>query len=384
MKIGIDAHGVGGHSLGPGNETYFQNLIGALLDLDGSNEYHVFVNHPEAMAETVRGHANARLVSLWPRSQWIQRPLSLPLYATTHGLDLVHVPFIQPMPLRARTVLTVHDANFELFPDDFTRLTRWRLKTFVPWSIRLADLVFTVSEFGRANLERIYDLPPGKVVVTYNAPDHRASVDQETGRTLEGLGIRPPFVLFVGALQPKKNLARLVRAFDAVVDRCGLPHQLVLAGKWGWGNVDLEAALAETRHRDRIRLTGYLTDEEVVRCMRAAEVFAFPSLYECFGIPPMEAQRLGTPCLVANTTCFPEIYRDSALACDPHSVESVSVALESLLLDPALRRTLTERGLRRSADFAWARTARIALAAYHRVCGLPEPALRGMEASCVR
>lgn len=384
MRIGIDAHGVGGHSLGPGNETYFQNLIGALLDLDRRNEYHIFVNNPEAMARTVEGHANARLVSLWPHSQWIQRPFSLPLYAMRHGLDLVHVPFIQPVPMRTRTVLTVHDANYELFPEDFTAATRWKLKTFVPWSIRRADAVFTVSEFGKKSIESIYRLPPGKVVVTYNAPDHRPLADEASGRTLAELGIAAPFVLFIGAIQPKKNLARLVRGFDRLLDRRDLPHQLVIGGKWGWGNSELESALGSMRHRDRVLLTGYLEDAEVARCMRAAEVFAFPSLYECFGIPPMEAQRLGTPCLISNTTCFPEIYRDSALMCDPTSVDAICDGLERILLDTGLRDELRARGLRRSASFTWENTARTALAVYHRVCGLPSPATEAREETCAR
>jgi glycosyltransferase involved in cell wall biosynthesis len=223
-------------------------------------------------------------------------------------------------------------------------------------------------------------VPPGKVVVTYNAPDHRAASDSAPGRALAELGIRPPFVLFAGAIQPKKNVARLVRAFDALLDRRDVPHQLVLAGRWGWGNSDLEAALAGMRHRERVHLTGYLSDAELAGAMRAAEAFAFPSLYECFGIPPMEAQRLGTPCLISNSTCFPEIYGDSALMCDPHSVDSISEALERMLLDAGLRSELRERGLRRSAQFTWKNSARIALAAYYRVCRQPAPGAE--EAIC--
>src|SRR4051794_38572529 len=106
MKIGIDAHGVGGHSLGAGNETYFGNLVAELLELDAEHEYHVFVNHPEALASVVGHHPNVRLVSLKPHSQWLQRPVSLPLYARRHRLDLVHVPFIRPAFSGAKTVIT--------------------------------------------------------------------------------------------------------------------------------------------------------------------------------------------------------------------------------------------------------------------------------------
>ena len=382
MKIGIDAHGVGGHSLGPGNETYFQNLIGALLDIDPENEYHVFVNHPEAMEETVAGHKNVRLAPLWPHSQWIQRPVSVPLYAQRHNLDLVHVPFIRPPLLRARSVLTVHDVNFEIYPQDFTLPARWRLKAFVGSSIRKADAIFTVSEFGRQQIHSVYGVPLDKITVTYNAADHlRFDAPQPADRTPEQLGLPPRYLFFVGAIQPKKNLARLVRAFDKLVSTGDVPHYLLIAGKWGWGNDDLTAALNDITHRDRVRLMGYLSKGELAETMRRAEAFTFPSLYECFGIPPMEAQLAGIPAIVSDTTCFPEIYQDSVLYCDPENTDSIEHALRALVLDSNLRNQLTVKGAERASKFTWRRTATVALRAYHNVCGMPE-AIAGEKLSC--
>jgi glycosyltransferase involved in cell wall biosynthesis len=373
MKIGIDAHGVGGHSLGPGNETYFQNLIGALLDIDTENEYHIFVNHPEAMQETIAGHANARLASLWPHSQWIQRPVSVPMYAERHGLDLVHVPFIRPPFLRAKSVLTVHDVNFEIYPQDFTLPARWRLKAFVGSSIRKADAIFTVSEYGRQQIHTVYGVPLEKISVTYNAADHlRFDGHKPTDRTPEQLDLPSRYLFFVGAIQPKKNLARLVRAFDNLVATTDIPHHLLIAGKWGWGNDDLTAALNEIRRRDRVRLMGYLSKGELVETMRRAEAFTFPSLYECFGIPPMEAQLAGIPALVSDTTCFPEIYQDSVLYCDPENIGSIESALRTLVTDSELRQRLTVKGASRARNFTWRRTASVALRAYRNVHGQDE------------
>ncbi|MBC8165298.1 MAG: glycosyltransferase family 4 protein [Bryobacteraceae bacterium] len=368
MKIGIDAHGVGGHSLGPGNETYFQNLIGALLDIDSQNEYHIFVNHPESMENTVAGHSNARLAPLWPHSQWIQRPVSVPLYATRHNLDLVHVPFIRPPFMRAKTVLTVHDVNFEIYPQDFTLPVRWRLKTFVGSSIRKADVIFTVSEFGRQQIHSVYGVPLEKIIVTYNAADHlRFDGSKPTDRTAQHLALPQRFLFFVGAIQPKKNLARLVRAFDRLISKSDIPHHLLIAGKWGWGNDDLSAALDQVIHRDRVRLLGYLTPGELVTTMRLADAFTFPSLYECFGIPPMEAQLAGIPALVSDTTCFPEIYRDSVLYCDPENVDSIEAALRTLVSNPTLREELAVKGLAQARKFTWKRSAAVALNAYKDV-----------------
>ena len=382
MRIGIDAHGVGGYSLGPGNETYFQNLIGALLDIDSENEYHVFVNHPEAMEQTVAGHTNVRLVPLWPHSQWIQRPLSLPLYSYRHRLDLVHVPFIRPPFLQARCVLTVHDINFEVYPQDFAVPARWRLKAFVGSSIRKADAIFTVSDYGRQQIHDIYGVPLEKITVTYNAADHLRFEGHQAGdRTPDQLGLPERFLFFVGAIQPKKNLARLVRAFDKLISSTETPHHLLIAGKWGWGNDDLTAALNGITHRDRIRLMGYLTKGELVETMRRADAFTFPSLYECFGIPPMEAQLAGIPALVSDTTCFPEIYEDSVLYCDPENLDSIESALRMLVSDSKLRNELTVKGLQRARNFTWRRTAMVALNAYQNVCGEPK-AVAEEKVSC--
>ncbi len=383
MKIGIDAHGIGGHSFAPGNETYFGNLIRELLAIDSENEYHIFVNHPAAMAATVQGRANARLVALKPRSQWIQRPFSLPVYARTHGLDLVHVPFCRPPFTGAKTVVTVHDANFELFPQDFTTIERWRLKLLVPGSCRQADLIFTVSEYAKAELCRLYNLPPQKVVVTYNAADHfldRAAAAAASNQSAGPARFAQPYVFFVGMIAPKKNLVRLVKAFDSIKSRRGLPHQLVIAGKWGWKNEELTAVLPSLRHRESIHFPGYLTPVELDRFLRRADAFVFPSLYEAFGIPPMEAQAFGVPVLVSDTTCFPEIYGNSAAYCDPYSVDSIAAALESLLLDPAKRSELIALGKKRVSQFRWNRTARVALAGYQslfRKDRQPAPELAG-------
>jgi glycosyltransferase involved in cell wall biosynthesis len=371
MKIGIDAHGVGGHSLGAGNETYFGNLIPELLELDQEHEYHCFVNHPAALASVVQKYSNVRVVSLRPHTQWLQRPFSLPLYARRHALDLVHVPFIRPPFSGAKTVITVHDANYEFYPQDFRMLERLRMKTLVPPSCRRADLIFTVSEFTKCELVATYGIPPEKVVVTYNAASHfgdRARLPG--GQLVRTFDLPKPFVLFVGTIQPKKNLARLVAAFDRVKRRTSLPHHLVVAGPWGWRNSELNQTLEKLQYRDQIHFPGYVNAAEVRSLMRNAELFVFPSLYESFGIPPLEAQAVGTPVLVSNTTCFPEIYADSAAYCDPYHIDDMADQMQRLLRDSALRAGLVRRGLAQSRRYSWRKTAEIVLAAYNNVLGI--------------
>jgi glycosyltransferase involved in cell wall biosynthesis len=365
MRIGIDAHGVGGHSLGLGNETYFRNLIASLLAIDHRNEYHIFINHPEAMGEIVREHANARLVSLFPRSQWVQRPLSIPIYASQHKLDIVHVAFIRPPFTRTKTVITVHDASYELRPKDYRWLDRWRMKLLVPGSCRRADLIFTVSEHARREINEWYGIPLEKIVVTPNAADHvkqRANGVEENPPQREDLPT--PYILFLGLIQPRKNLVRLVEAFDRFKSRLTLPHHLVIAGKRGWGNGELKRTLDRLKHRDHIHFAGYVPLTKIDKVMRDADLFVFPSLYESFAIPPMEAQRQAVPALVANNTCFPEIYGDSVIYCDPFSVDSIADGIARGLQDSALRAELVERGFAKVREFSWMKSAQIALDAY--------------------
>ena len=182
--------------------------------------------------------------------------------------------------LRAKSVLTVHDVNFEIYPQDFTLPARWRLKAFVGSSIRKADAIFTVSEYGRQQIHSVYGVPLEKITVTYNAADHlRFDGHKPTDRTPEQLNLPPRYLFFVGAIQPKKNLARLVRAFDKLVSTGDVPHHLLIAGKWGWGNDDLTAALNQITHRDRVRLMGYLSKGELVETMRRAGSIHVPIAY---------------------------------------------------------------------------------------------------------
>jgi glycosyltransferase involved in cell wall biosynthesis len=370
MKIGIDAHGVGGHSLGAGNETYFGNLVAALLQIDRDHEYHIFVNNPSCLVKAVENYPNARLVSLKPHTQWIQRPISLPLYARRHNLDLIHVPFIRPPFIASKTVLTVHDANYEFYPQDFTTVERLRMKLLIPSSCRRADMIFTVSEFTKRELIQLYGIRPERIVVTYNAADHFGGTARLLGQSLVRMVELPkPFVLFVGTIQPKKNIARLVEAFDRVKARTNLPHHLVIGGPWGWRNAELNQTLKTLAYRDYIHFPGYLGAAEVRAVMSQADLFVFPSLYESFGIPPLEAQRLRIPVLVSNTTCFPEIYGDSAAYCDPYSVADIADGIQAMLSDAELRAEYTSRGASRCQRYSWRKTAEVVLATYNRVLG---------------
>jgi glycosyltransferase involved in cell wall biosynthesis len=377
MRIGIDAHGAGGHSFGLGNETYSLNLIRGLLDIDQENEYHVFVDHPEHARHRLGDRPNLKLVTFAVRSQWFQRPISLPLYAHRHRLDVLHVPFVRPFFTDTRVVITVHDASYELMPGVYRRSESLRMKMLVPWSCGRADLVFTVSEYARTQIHECYSVPLEKIVVTYNAADHMSEARRRLPQS-SGFDLPRPYLLYCGLIQPRKNIVRLVEAFDRFKTRTGLPHELVLAGKMGWHSEPLQRALVGLKHRDAIRFLGYVANPmPLAPLISGAEAFVFPSLFESFAIPVLEAQVMGVPALVADGSCFPEVFGDSVAYCDPLSVESIATAIERLVRDPALRAELSRRGTERATRYSWRCSAEVALEAYSHLAGGDPVALAG-------
>jgi glycosyltransferase involved in cell wall biosynthesis len=250
-----------------------------------------------------------------------------------------------------------------MYPDLYRRSETLRMKALVPWSCRRADLIFTVSEYARQQIHDCYGIPLEKIVVTFNAADHMAEARNGSYGSHE-FDLRKPYLLYCGLIQPRKNIVRLVEAFDLFKRRTGLPHELVLAGKMGWHSEELQRRLASLQCRDSIRLLGYIGNPSLAPVMAGAELFVFPSIFESFGIPVLESQIIGVPALVAQGSCFPEIFGDSTYYCDPLSIESIATAMETLIKDAPLRAELSRRGVQRAQKYTWKNSARIALQAY--------------------
>jgi glycosyltransferase involved in cell wall biosynthesis len=213
---------------------------------------------------------------------------------------------------------------------------------------------------------KTYHIDEQKISVTYNSGEHLLKQCHES--SLGSLQDWPePFIFYVGLIQPRKNLPRLIKAFDRMISHTNLPHHLVLGGKWGWKNQELIDALNRSKYRARIHFKGYLPDRTVRSAMAKADLFVFPSLFEGFGIPPMEAQSCGTPALVSNSTCFPEIYGDSVQYCDPKNIESICQNMTRILTDKSLQASLIEAGFKRLSYFRWKAAAQTVLEQYRKI-----------------
>jgi glycosyltransferase involved in cell wall biosynthesis len=370
VHIAIDAHSVGTGLAG--NETYAANLVEALAEIDRENSYTVYVTREEAARRFGGRWANVGVRRTMPHTPLVRIPLTLSAELRRRPVDLLHVQYTAPPLAPCPVVATIHDLSFEHIPETFKRRSRVQLRLTVRATARRAAHVIAPSEHTRRDLVETYGLDPARVtaIPLAVAPRFRPVADAgEVERVKKHHGIAGEYVLAVGSIQPRKNLARLVRAYSALRrgrGRSNLP-QLVLVGKQAWLYGDTLTAIEEEGLGDSVVLTGYVSEGDLPALYTGALCFAYPSFYEGFGLPPLEAMSCGAPVLTGNLTSLPEVVGDAGLMVDPFDGGAIASALARLIDDDALRASLRERGLRRARSFDWRDTARMTLQVYRRV-----------------
>ncbi len=371
-RIGIDAHMAGSRETG--NETYVLNLLRTLPKVDAERrfEYEATVLAAGMTLRSLVQETNTRIVRVRPALSLVRIPASMPLVAMRDRLSLLHMTYVVPPLCPCPTVVTVHDIAFRLHPDYFPPRLRLMLSMLVPFSMRRADRVITVSNSARQDILDHYDIPADRVVVTHEAaaPQYRVLADSEL---LEGVKARyqihKDFLLAVGNLQPRKNLHRLVQAYGQLPDSVRGRYLLVIAGQALWQHSAVFEVVSERGLQSDVLFTGYVPDEDLVALYNAASLFLYPSLYEGFGLPVLEAMACGTPVVTSSVSSLPEVAGDAALLVDPQDVSQLASAIEAILSNPDLARRLSERGLRRASLFSWERTALETLEVYAGILG---------------
>jgi glycosyltransferase involved in cell wall biosynthesis len=368
MQIGIDY--TAAVRQGGGIGRYTRELVAALFKLESSHRYTVLaatggLEKGDWRPEIGDSDAQFRPVPLtddWLHRLWQRLRLPIPVEAITGPLDIFYSPdFVLPPTLRAtRTLLTVHDLSFLHYPDAFVPSLREYLERVVPRSVARADRVLADSKSTRDDLVAHFGTSPEKVNVLYPAVDarfHREKAPGEQERLRSKYGIESPYILSVGTLQPRKNYVRLIKAFaNLPLANLPLDLQLVIAGGRGWLYEDIFAE-AE-KHGGRVHVLGFVDDADLPALYRGAALFAFPSLYEGFGIPPLEAMACSVPVVCSNASSLPEVTGDAALTVDPLDTDGLTEAISRALKDASLRREMTDKGLAQAARFTWAVAAR--------------------------
>jgi len=375
LHIAIDAHSVGAQ-LG-GNESYATNLIEALAEIDKTNSYTLYVTKQTAVDRFANRWPNFKVKRTLPHTPLVRIPLTLSKELRRHPVDVLHVQYTAPPFAPCPVIVTIHDLSFEHLPETFNRRSVAQLRFTVRRTARKAARILTSSEFSRRDIVETYAIKPDRIAVTaLAAPTYFAPVENETKlkEIRENYGIERDYILSLGSIQPRKNLVRLIEAYLCL--RLTRPDsklpQLVLAGKRGWLDSEtFHAADREGCGRD-ILFTGYVPEQNLPALYSGAISFVYPSFFEGFGLPVVEAMQCGVPVIAGNQTSLPEVVGDAGLLFDPFDTKALIDALTRVIDDSELRKLLSEKGLRRAKNFSWRTTAQQTLRAYEEVAGMSD------------
>lgn len=364
VKVALDATPLTVQKSGIGEYAY--QLARHLALRYPQDEFLLVSNFPFPPVTGIPNLRSQYCTTNWISGRWwlvgLPRILEREGVSVFHGTDY-SVPLL---PLRP-SVLTIHDLSSLRWSHLHERRTR-RTARRLPWMVRMATHVVTHSVAVREEIMQQFNLPEEKVSAIPLAPGPQFCAASDGDQSvLEKYDLHQPYVLFVGTLEPRKNLVTLVRAFASLPPALLADTQLVFCGRWGWKNDDLEAEIARLRPAKSLRVTGYVPDADLPALYRGATVFAYPSLYEGFGLPPLEAMASRVPVIASTAAALTEVLGDAALRVDPLDVEAWRQSLQSLLGDAQLRETYARRGLLHVQKFSWDAAAERSYAVYQKV-----------------
>ncbi len=376
MRFSVDAHAIGCHLTG--NEVYIRNLLHEFARLDRSSDFIAYVSKPGAHLQVPKTIRTSQV----SENPFRRLGLDLPMKLRYDRPDLLHVQYTGPLGCSVPLVVSVHDVSYLEHPQYFTKFRSTQLRLTVKRTVEAAARILTPSEFSRKAILRHYNLNEEKVVVVPNAVSSSfRPVERESAAAVieEKFGITGPFVLTVGDLQPRKNHLGLLHAFEETLrQHPHLPHRLVFVGKETWYSKELHKAVLRSNVAGRVHFTGFVEDPDLLHFYGACDLFVFPSFYEGFGLPILEAMACGRAVACSSATAMPEVANAAGILFDPYSVPEMARAIGDVLLDDEMRQRLERLGTNRAASFTWEKAAQKTLDVYYEVAGVGKsvPALK--------
>ncbi len=368
MRVGIDARLV--YYRKAGISQYTLRLLAEYAKLGLHDEFVILQSRKDRTI--LVDQPNFRRRSIWTPPHHRLEQILLPLELASLDIQVLHSPdFIPPFRRRrtCRSVITIHDLNFLLYPEFLTPESASYYGQ-IDQAVRNCDHIIAVSESTKRDIIRLTGAPENKITVVYEAahPLYRPVHDEAF---LQGIrskfSLSDPFILFVSTIEPRKNVTRLLEAYRHLLDSYHSPANLILAGEKGWLFDEVFALVHKLGLQERARFIGRVSPEDLLGLYNAAAVLVHPAFYEGFGLPPLEAMACGTPVVISNRSALPEIAGDAALMVDPTDVEGMAVAIWRLLTDQALHQQMSEKGLTRARLFSWERAAQETLEIYRRL-----------------
>jgi len=370
MKIALDARLVY-YRRYSGMGQYIVHLVEQLPGLDDGNDYTIIYSRKDHAAPR---HPAARLHAAWTPSHNRLEQIAFPLELLRLKLDLLHSPdFIPPFTGQFKRVITVHDLNFLHYPQFLTAQSRRYYNDQIERAVQIADHILADSHATQLDLIKLLNVPEEKITVVWLAPKagvYRPLNPAEIAAARDRLRLPERFILFAGTLEPRKNVAGLLRAYRLLLDHDPHSPNLILAGSHGWLFDETRALIDELRLSEQVRWIDSPPDGDLAALYTAATVFVLPSHYEGFGLTVLEAMACGAPCIISDRGSLPEIAGGAAKEIDPDDVVELAEAMAGVLHDEQLQQQLRHRGFERVAEFSWERCARETLHVYRRVLGV--------------
>ena len=362
---------------GAGISRYIRAIVTAIREVEGPECYTLFLGDPNYPPEFEPAGRFAVEISRLPTAKPVVRiiweQVVAPVAVKRHEVDVLHsMGYAQPIACGAKTVVTVHDLAFLLFPRTFNRLNRLYLSLLTRLSVRRADRVIAVSSNTKNDIVRLLGVAPDKVVVVHHGVEpifRKISDTSEIESFKRRRGLPDRYVLFIGTLEPRKNIQTLLVAFANLKKRSNVPHKLVIGGARGWLWNEILATIERLELQQDVVLPGYLPLDEEPLWYNGADLFVYPSLYEGFGFPALEAMACGTPVVTSNSSSLPEVVGDCGVLVDPTRPDELTEAIYRLLVTPSARGELSDRGLERAKSFSWSRAAERTIGVYRECYG---------------
>lgn len=368
MRIAIDARAANVPQL-TGVEYYTLRLIENLLHIGPQHTYTLLLSEPPTpVLQNLNAVTHVVNKTLKPSKFWpfLRLPLEFALHPSRYDLFFSPV-FALPYISAPVGVAAFHDLAYEFFPEYFTVYERYRQRFFSRFSAGKASRLIAVSESTKNDLIKLYGVDESKISVIHIAYDEKLfnfDLATKPTRLVSKSTSKGPYILFVGTMQGRKGVDRLLRAFDLFKQRHQTNYRLILAGKKGWRDEKIWAAYQSMQHQNDVVVTGYVPEKDLSALYAHADVFVFPSLYEGFGMPVLEAQACGTPVITSNTSSLPEVGGDAAYYVDPCNIEEIASAVANVVFNRRLREDFIDKGLVNVKRFSWEKVARQTLAVF--------------------
>ena len=375
MKIAIDATIIRDEITGTG--FYITNLINGLKEIDNLNHYYIFGDEKYIIKHiNLKGIENFKIIHKRFKNRFIRvlwEYFILPLSLRALKFDILHSPnYITPLlKFKFKIILTIHDLTFLLFPEKHTITKRLLFGKMISFYIKKADKIISVSENTKKDILQFFNIPEEKIAVTYESiPGYYNNlIDHvQVKKILKKYSITGKFILFVGMIEPRKNILSLLKAFVELDKELDL--DLVIVGKKGWDYDEIEQYIKnieKMKLKNNIILTGYIAEEELKYFYQEAFMFIYPSLYEGFGLPPLQAMACGTPVITSNISSLPEVVGDAAIKINPDSLDCLVKSIKLVYNDQDFRNLLIKKGLERAALFNLEKIAQNTLRIYESV-----------------